>query len=157
MQDDVKNFEANLKASGLRTSSREVAKSLGGMKLGQVYFFDYESQRVGGIMVATAKHSKGFFVAKKTKNTLVCMIKVNENAESEVTTMVIKNLAGRRKSATYSKTQEGPSAPLRTLSRFFGGLKSKVKEKIALSVFGKDNFRTYNWAKMKNITSIVVN
>lgn len=125
------------------------------MKIGQVYFFDYDSAPVGVIIIASKRSARGMYVSSKGNRLLTCL-KLNADAESFVLGLVLKNLQGSQKSAKYSKTQSGPSTLTKVMGRFFSGFKEKVRNQVAVSLFGRNNFRTYNWAKIENITAIAI-
>jgi len=153
MKGEVENFEESIQQFGMESLKREIPKSLSQIRVGQVYFFDYDSEEVGVIVVATKRSNRGYYVSRKSNMLLTCL-KLSGDAESFVVGLVLKNLQGSQRSAKYSKTQRGPSRLEGAMSRFFSGFKQKVKNQVALSLFGKNNFRTYNWSKVDNIVAI---
>lgn len=156
MKAEIENFEERIREQGMSLLSRKIPKSLAQMKIGQVYFFDYDSQPTGVIIITTKKTNRGHYLSNKGNRLLTCL-KLNGDAESFVLGLVLKNLQGRQNSAKYSKTQRGPSGITKAMGRFFSGFKERVRNQVALSLFGKNNFRTYNWAKIENITAIQIN
>ena len=160
MKETLKNFNTFLEEENL-SLGRVVRKprSITSFTPGEVYSFSYEGKDTSVILVSTNKTKTGFYKSSRS-NLLITCIKLDFEIKSVFkysTLLVLKNLYKKNKESKYNRITSKSSLVSRTLSKFFSSFKEKVRQKTILSLFGKSNFRTYNFSKIYDIHELNIN
>lgn len=113
-------------------NAKFIAVSLTGIKAGDLIYFDYDnSSRLGLVVKSQRTGIKGHFLS--TQDNTLLNVFVLESLTSGMFEIIINNLYRNRVRATYKNTPR------------------------LLGVFmGKDNFRTFNAARIKNLYNIIL-
>lgn len=108
-----------------------VRKSFLGLNPGDIIWFSYDGIGRAGLVVSSRRTNSGYFLS--TRNNVLLNVFLLETLSDSMTELMVNNLYKNENVCDYHS------------------------KNIVGAFLGKDNFRTFNVSRVKNLTSVIIN
>lgn len=108
-----------------------IKKSFLGLNPGDIIWFNYDGQGRAGLVVSSRRTNSGYFLS--TRNNVLLNVFLIDSLSESMTQLMVNNLYKNENVCDYHS------------------------KNIVGAFLGKDNFRTFNVSKVKNLTSVIIN